>query len=251
MFDFGTKGVKTEERSNGGSKYLSHGIVKAKINSMVVQKAKNTESRRVVFYLESEPINAPEFKGVDGAKGRIGRMSSGYMGSEASYSDFARQLAVIADKLGVREELNAVPGSGVTFEEYMAKVNTLLVGKYLWWNIKGEEYAEKKINLQLMRYGFAKSLAEVDESTLKYDGYTAVELRNSAGVVQLAFDKTSKFHFLPYVKPDEDFTHPGASMFQVPKGPDALDFPAAPQKEFSVDDLPFGPKDNTNDLPFD
>ena len=245
---FGTKGVATEERSNnGGSKYLPYGVVKAKINSLVVQKAKNTESRRVVFYLESEPVKDPAFKGVDGAKGRIGRMASNYMATSKAYDDFMRQVGIIADKLGIRKEVDEVTGN--SFEEYILKVNALFAGRYLWWNIGADEYAEKKTNLKLMKYDFVKSTAEVDETTLRYDGFVPVEIRNAAGVVVLKFDKTNKFHFTPYVKPDEDFSHPGATMFQVPKGPDVLDA-LPPKKEFSVDDLPFSPGSSDDDLPF-
>lgn len=252
MVGFGTRGVSTEERvSSGGGKYLPHGIVKAKIVSMVVQKAKNTESRRVVFNLESEPVVNPEFKGIDGAKGKIGRMSSMYMGNEKSYADFMRQLAIIAEKMNLRTQLDAIPGTGVTFEEYMVSVNAIFTGRYLWWNIKGEEYDEKKVSLNLMRYGFCKALSEIDESTLKHDGYIVIEAKDSSGVVQLSFDKANKFHFVPYVKPDEGYNLPGAAMFQVPKGPDSIGVIPPPQKEFSVSDLPsFEPADNENDLPF-
>ena len=100
---FGTKGIDTAERS-GVSKYLHHGIVVAKINSIVVEKARSTESRRIVFNLEGKPIEDKSFEGVDGAKGQIGKMSTNYMNSDKSYQDFIRQIGVIADKLGVRAQ---------------------------------------------------------------------------------------------------------------------------------------------------
>jgi len=94
-----------------------------------------------------------------------------------------------------------------------------------------------------------KSLNEVDESTLKYDGYVAVEVRNAAGIVVLSFNKDSKFQFEPYVKPDESYAHSGASMFQMPTPP-AIDLPEA-KKAFSVEDLPFNDgAQKTDDLPF-
>ena len=250
---FGTKGVKTEERKSNGGKYLTHGVVKAKINSLVVQKAKSSEARRVIFYLESEPVADSNFQGVDGAKGRVGRMFSGYMSSDKAYSDFIRQLGTIADKLGVRQVVDSIQSND--FEDYMTKISALFVGKFLWWNIGAEEYDEKKTNLQLLKYNFVKSLEEVDESTLKFDGYIPCEVRNAAGVVVLSFDKNNKYHFRPYVKPDSSFNHPGAAMFGTasaqPK-PATQAFEIPTQKPFSVDDLPFGnPISNPNDLPFD
>lgn len=244
---FGTKGVNTEERKGGNSPYLPYGIVKAKINSMVVQKARNTESRRVMFNLEGMPVLDPNFKGLDGARGKSGRVYTGYMASSKAYDDFIRQIGVIADKLGVRAAVNEIQSD--SFEDYVARVAPFLSNQFLWWNIAAEAWDEKKYNLKLIRYDFVKSLAEVDESSLKFDGAIAVEAKNLAGTVVLTFDKTNKYHFTPYEKPDESYSLPGAASFPSPAGvmpgaggvlmPNLVAAGDPVSKPFSVDDLPF------------
>jgi len=207
---FGTKGVDTAEKS-GVSKYLNYGIVIAKINGIAVEKARSTDSKRIVFSLEGKPVDDGSFIGVDGAKGPIGKMSTNYMNSDKSYQDFMRQIGVIADKLGLRAQIDTVSGS--TIEEYIAKVSQLFVGKPLCWNIGGEEYTEGKFALKLQRYSFVKSLSEVDATSLTYDGYIGVDIKDYNGMSTMNFDKTNKYHFTPYVQPDAGFELPGATSF--------------------------------------
>lgn len=252
---FGTAGISTVERVSV-SKYLNHGINKAKINNIVVEKAKNTESRRIVIFLEGEAVADKGFEGIDGAKGRVGKMTTSYMKTDAQYQDFMRQIGVISDKLGVRPQVDAVTAS--TIEEYITKVLPYLTGKQLWWNIGGEEWDEKKFSLKILRYDFVKALSEIDESTLVHEGYITTEARNAAGTVILRFDKTNKYHFTPYVKADNGFNLPGAqataqtfvapTLSTAPSGPPSF-IPASEPKPFSVDDLPFGGGNDT-DLPF-
>ena len=252
---FGTKNLDTTERVSI-SKYLNHGINKAKINNILVEKAKNTESKRIVIFLEGEAVSDKGFEGIDGAKGRVGKMTTSYMKTDAQYQDFMRQIGVISDKLGVRAEVDAI--TATTIEEYIAKVLPHLTGKLLWWNIGGEEWDEKKFSLKILRYDFVKSLSEIDDTTLVHEGYINTEARNSAGVLVLRFDKTNKYHFTPYVKADNGFNLPGAqqsasafvapTVNTAPSGPPNF-IPAAETKAFSVDDLPFGGGE-VNDLPF-
>lgn len=249
---FGTKGVSTEERSNV-SKYLNHGINKAKINSIVVEKARNTESRRIVFMLEGSPITDKGFEGIDGAKGSVGKMVTNYMKTDAQYQDFIRQIGVLADKLGVRAQIDAITASNI--EEYINNVSPFLIGKFLWWNIGAEEYKRNRFSLHLLRYDFVKSLTEIDDTTLVHDGYIVVEARNSAGVLVLRFDKTNKYHMTPFVEPDAGFNLPGAAVSAqtfvsptVSVGP-PLFASSNEDKPFDVANLPFGGSE-VNDLPF-
>jgi hypothetical protein len=245
---FNTNGVDTTERV-GGSKYLNHAINKAKINSIVVEKAKQTESRRVVFYLEGDAIADKSFEGIDGAKGRVGKMATSYMKEDKSYKDFMRQIGVIADKLGVRPSVDAISASSI--EEYIAKVSPFLTGKFLWWNIAAEEWDDKKFALKLLKYDFVKALSEIDETTLVHDAYLVVEARNAAGMIVLRFNKDDKYQFTPYVKPSSNFDLPGANATAQSFVPPTFSNPEP--KSLGVDDLPFPTEEeekNPNGLPF-
>ena len=243
---FGTKGVDTAEKS-GVSKYLNYGIVIAKINGIAVEKARSTDSKRIVFSLEGAPVDDKSFVGVDGAKGPVGKMSTNYMNSDKSYQDFMRQIGVIADKLGLRPQIDSISGS--TIEEYIGKVAQLFVGKPLCWNIGGEEYTEGKFALKLQRYSFVKSLTEVDLSSLTYDGYVVVDIKDHAGASAMHFDKANKYHFTPYVQPDAGFELPGATSFSSqPSSPNITSIATIPgwdsnapaaSGEFNTSDLPF------------
>lgn len=240
MSAFSTKGVDTTERSPV-SKYLNYGINLAKINSMVVEKASSTDSKKVIFFLEGMPVNDPTFQGVDGAKGCVGKMRSNYMNSDKAYQDFLRQIGIIADKAGVRPQIDAITDS--TIEGYISQASKFICGKYLWWNIGAEEWAEGKTVLHLNKFEFVKALSEVNPDALKYEGYICTEARNPAGMIVMRFDVKNKFQFTPYVKDTPSFNLPGAvnvPLPLVPSGP--------PSFSDEEDDLPFeteGPK-----LPF-
>lgn len=235
---FGTEGISTVE---GVSKYLTYGINYCKITGISVIKAKSTDSKKIQFQMEGAPIGK-EFEGVDGAKGKVGRIETSYMSKDEAYKDFMRQIGVMADKLDVRVAVDAVKAS--TIEDYITAVEPLLKGKFAWWMFGGEEYSERKWKMGLLKWGFIKSEKEVDPSTLKMDGYIGVEIRNTSNVVALHFDRTNHFHFNPFVKSEDGFSLPSASA--VAGG---LNLPSSSSQ---VDDLPFGPISNKpSKLPFE
>lgn len=235
MSNFSTEGVKTAENV---SKFLSYGINFCKIVKMTVIKAKNTESRKIQFSMEGAPMGK-DFQGIDGAKGKVGRVETGYMKEDKAYQDFMRQVGIMADKLGVRKEVDAVKAS--TIEDYIAQVEPLLKGKFAWWMFGGEEWAEKKWGLRLLKFGFIKAESEINAASLKTEGFINTEVLNNDGVVAMRFDKANHFHYAPFVK-SEDGDAPSAQS-SLPN----LGLPFN-----SVDDLPFGPVSNKpSDLPFD
>jgi hypothetical protein len=230
MSTFSTKGVDTTERSPV-SRYLNYGINLAKINSITVEKAKTTDSKKVVFFLEGAPINDPTFQGIDGAKGCIGKMKSNFMNSDKSYKDLLRQIGIIADKAGVRPQIDAIVDT--TIEGYIEQASKFITGKYLWWNIGAEEWEEGKTSLHLNKYEFVKSLSEIDEKTLKYDGYICTEARNPAGMIVLRFDYKNKFQFTPFVRSTPSFVLPGAASFPSTEETEDLPF------DYTGPQLPF------------
>lgn len=231
---FNTKGVKNSE-SGSIRPYLTYGINHAKINKIEVQKAANTDSKRIIFYLEGDVVADNEFVGVDGAKGPVGKMTSGYMKSDKQYKDFLTQISVIADKMGVRAVVDAIEDS--TIEGYIAKVAPFICGKFAWWNIGAEEYQKGRYNLKLLKFGFIKSDSEVNPESLKKDKWVNAELSNNAGVVVLKFDPDNKFHLTKFVEVSvDDFAAKPAKVPEIPSFKD------------SDDDLPFTP--GRDDLPY-
>lgn len=239
---FGTKGIVVNERVKTVRPYLLHGINYAKINKLEVQKASSTDSRKVIFHLEGPPVNDPQFQGVDKAKGQVGRMQTGFLKQSKAYEEFQEQLCIIAGKLGVRKEIDEITSD--SFEEYIAKISTLLVGRYLWWVIAAEEYAKGKTTLKLPKYGFVKAEGEVDPTTLVLTNGIGTEIRNSAGVVQLIFDPSKAYHFRAFVEPDNSFDLPGA--VSVASAGSTSYLPGD-----DIDNTPFDKPLGVSDLPFD
>lgn len=243
MSGFSTKGVDTKERQSI-SKYLTYGINKAAISNMVVEKAKNTGSKRITFFIQGEKVEDKTFEGVDGAKGRVAKIQTSYMKTDAQYKDFMRQVGIIADKIGVRPQVDAIAAS--TIEEYVSSVLPLFRSKFFWWNIAGEEWCDNegkiKVSPRFMRYGFAKALDEIDETKLRFDGGVCVEARNASDVIVLRFNKDDKYQYVKYVKPDDDFNLPGASAFQTP----VIQSPVASSFELPNE----YPESTSTDLPF-
>lgn len=231
---FSTIGLETADKVG---KYLTYGINHCKIVGMSVMTA-GTGSKKVRFQMEGAPEKAG-FEGVDGAKGKVGRVDSSYMKEDKAFTIFMTQIGVIADKLGVRTEVDAIKAG--TIEEYIALIEPLLKGKPAWWMFGGEEYEAGRFKLNLLRFGFIKSESEVDASSLKMDGYSGVELRTQDGKIALLFSKDNKFHYQPLSKSVNGADAPSASAGVLKFG-----------QSNQVDDLPFGnPSSADTKTPFD
>jgi hypothetical protein len=238
MSNFGTTGIDTAEKT---SRFLTYGINHCKIVGMSVIKAATTESKKVRFQMEGAPEGG-SFEGVDGAKGKVGRVDTSYMSTDKAYKDFMYQIGVMADKLGVRKAVDETEAP--TIEAYVAAIEPLLKGKFAWWLFGGEEYDAGKWKLSLPKYAFIKAEGEVNADTAKMEKYNIVEISNSAEKVMLKFDRTSRFHYLPLTK-SEDGKAPSASVSQF--GLKLLNTGTA-----NIDNIPFGDVSNTpSKLPFD
>jgi hypothetical protein len=243
---FGTSGIKTEDFV---SKYLNYGINHCKINGITVIKAKTTESKKVQFAMEGAPMGK-DFQGVDGAKGKVGRVETLYMNNDKAYQDFMRQVGVIADKLGVRGAVDVIKAS--TIEDYIAQVEPLLKGKYAWWMFGGEEWDAGKWKLGLLKFGFVKAESEVDADSLTLDGYIGSQLLNKEGVAIMTFDKKSRFHYHPMEKSEDGvgIGSAGAVAKDLPSFTFPDDLPTSPGSS-AADSMDFGPVNSgPSDLPF-
>ena len=95
----GTKQVNTNDAP---SPYMNYGLGVYKINSLEIKDA-TTGAKRVVMNMEGQPIDNAEFKPVDGAKGKVGRvyltswMNKSSSNFETALGHFNRKVAEIAD----------------------------------------------------------------------------------------------------------------------------------------------------------
>jgi hypothetical protein len=235
--NFSTRGVDTTEKS--GSKYLAYGINKAKIVGIEVQKSQKSESVKIEISLEGEPIKDAKFEGVNGGRGKVGKMYTFWLTKDKDYQSFLRQIGIIADKLGVRSQVDEISVDGIgDFEPFMKQVTPLLTGKFLWWNIGAEYWDEHKYRLQMLKYAFVKAPSEVDESTIVRDKGIVTSISLTSGEPGLIFDVKNKYHLKTFEKPSTDGVAGSASSFAATGSGNAIN---------TLFDIP---KEPVNDLPF-
>lgn len=145
---FNTKGLDTTEKK-GASQYFGYGEQELKINKFEVKTAK-TGAKNVTLYMETRPINAallPDFEPHADATsgGQIGKCSMYQYWlkdvndeNSESHQKFMRDIGTIADKMGVRSQIDAITAND--FDAYVETLNSILTGKYKFWKIVVEEY---------------------------------------------------------------------------------------------------------------
>jgi hypothetical protein len=164
-----TNGVKSQTSSSLG-KYLNIGRYNVKINEISLRKSAAGTSTQVSFKLETPPITTPGWEPAEGATGQVGTVNTIYMKTDEQVNEFIGQLALLADKLGVREQVDAIAAE--TIEVYMEKITPLITGKFFWGRIVGEQYLKNDgsgktgTRLHWSRYKAFASNAEVEEKGL-------------------------------------------------------------------------------------
>ncbi len=124
-----------------------------KINDIVLEKSRNNDSLRPVFFMESQPVDDPTFVPVDGAKGRVGKVSGNagyYLKNDNQKQEFIGDLRTIAIALGKAEELKAIPDG--TFEELVDTAKNILKGGFARYFVAGSEFpkAEDRYGIKLL-----------------------------------------------------------------------------------------------------
>ncbi len=168
----GTRGVvATDNRKM--SPYIQFGIQNLRINAVEIRTAK-TGSKQCVFSMETRPVTVPDFEGIDGAQGQVGKVyfPRTWLKTEdpKALESFFKQIAIMGDKLGVRAQIDAVDYSD--FDSYMNTIGNIIKNKYAWWKLVVEEYERpdkapgKK--LYIPKFGFIANEME-GESHLKFD----------------------------------------------------------------------------------
>ena len=173
--DFNTKGHEVEEKSEYVSSYIKPGIHTAKITSVkYYEPSSGTPGIEIIH--ETKPV-----EGLEG-KGQVA-ITRWWMSTKA-WPYTMDNLVIMADKLGVREALDALDTKDPV--EYANTLNGIFMGKAARWKFSGEEIKggeaedgtqkQNWFKAQLARYSFIEPLSVPEEEsklsfkeTNKYD----------------------------------------------------------------------------------
>lgn len=212
---FNFRDVK-EPVNRGVSQFLSPGSgLVLKINNIELKFSRNNGSPLPVFHVETEPINDPSFKGQDGAKGQVGRVSANggwYLKSDDQQQQFLGGLRAVARALNKLDELEAIDAQ--TFEDLVQKSVAILRGGYARYFVGGIEFPKPDgkygVKLVFPSRNFVESVAiPVKESGLP------------------KFNRADPKHYVAVPKTDNFGATPGATLESKPeptKSPDDLPF---------------------------
>tara|TARA_R110000868_G_scaffold14414_2_gene67016 strand:- start:28136 stop:28744 length:609 start_codon:yes stop_codon:yes gene_type:complete len=194
-----TKGIDTSTEARKPSKYIAYGIQELKINSIEVRISPKTGSFVTTFNVETPESTDPTFEGHEGAKGKIGKVQfpRTYVkpNDEKQMSALVKDIGIIADKLGVREQVDAIEWTeDMTIEKYFKVIEQLFKDKFAMWKVCGKEEfwkddsgtQKKSLRLSLAKWGFVQSV----------ESYKVKQ--------EITFDKTSKWDFEEAVEPESD-----------------------------------------------
>lgn len=168
----GTRGL-TPKDTRKMSPYIQFGIQNLRINAIEVRTAK-TGAKQCVLSMESRPVTVPGFEGIDGAQGQVGKVYFPQYWLKLDNADalqsFFEQVALIGDKLGVRDAIDAIDFT--SFDDYISRITPIIKNRYAWWKLVVEEYEREGKDpgkkLALPKWGFVANEAE-GESHLKFD----------------------------------------------------------------------------------
>jgi hypothetical protein len=173
---FGTQGQVVEEKQGGVSAFLAPGIHEVKIVGVeYIESRGGTPGIKLTF--EGKP-NGDNFNHPAGPQFKGSTAENTYWLSEKAWKYTQEKLILIADKLGVRTQLDAATGANA--EEYTKAITPVFMGlagrfKFAGQEIEGKiaDDGTKKNNwfkAELAGYGFVEPLSvSADQSKLKFD----------------------------------------------------------------------------------
>lgn len=191
-----TKGVDTTTEVRKPSKFIAYGIQELMITGIKVNvSSTGTGSFVTSFQMETPPVTDPTFEGFEGAKGKIGKVQFPRIyvkpDNAVHMQELVKNIGIIADKLGVRAEVDAIEWTeDMTIEKYFQVIENLFKGKYAMWKVCGEEQfkndgsGKTSLRLALAKWGFVQT---VESYKVK---------------PEITFDKNNKWDFKPAVAPD-------------------------------------------------
>lgn len=166
---FSTKNVAATATKK--SKYISPGNVNAMIKEVIIKTAASG-SKQLTLIMETPPVTEAGFEPEEGCKGQIGKVAFPgvfiKMDNDKAKEEFNKALACIAEELDVRNELDKI--SAENFEDYIEKIKPLIVNKFAWWAVSGEEYPKQDgkfgVKLSLRRLSTYSKFVSKQESEL-------------------------------------------------------------------------------------
>lgn len=170
MTKFGTEGHEVEEKVFV-SKFLEPGIHVCKIQKVEYQASSQKGTPGMVIVLEGKPMEDLEGKGQTA--------ETNWWLSEKAWPYTKDRVTILADKLGVRANLDAIKSDSA--EEYANALNGIFAGKAGRFKLAGAEIAGKfdedkgvqKKNWfkgEIAGYGFVEPLSiKASESKLTFD----------------------------------------------------------------------------------
>ena len=187
---FSTQGQDVKQ-SGGLSKTFQPGVVYAHIYNATVKESKNTGKKCLELTLEGPALdnfegwsvdrndeNSPKFKGQS-ARVIATSWTEHHAETNVMKNEIMYKLTIIAEQMGLREELNTI--SGESLEEWVAQAVKVLKGHDAYFFLKGteEEYNGKTIiKLSLPRYKFCSSSEEKIDKFDKKNQYHYKALQN-------------------------------------------------------------------------
>ena len=184
--DFNTKGHEAKE--GGVSAFLSPGIHTAKITGVAFYESNGgTPGFKISF--EGKPIMALENKGQTA--------DTTYLVSTKAWPFTKDRLCIMADKVGVREKLDAIEASGA--EDYAKAINNIFTGITARFKFSGQEIVGKPADdgtmkknwfkAELSAFGFVEPLTvPADKSELKFDETDKYDMKRLAPMDVVADD---------------------------------------------------------------
>jgi hypothetical protein len=172
--EFNTKGHEVEEKSFV-SKYLTPGIHEAKIQKIEFTES-NGGTEGLLVVLEGKPD-----ADLDG-NGKTA--DTKWWMSTNAWPYTKDRLVIMADKLGVRDALDAINAG--TAAEYAVALNTIFGGKAARWKLSGEEIEGKEgknnwFKAGIAGYGFVEPMSITAEaSKLKFDDSNKYDMKRLA-----------------------------------------------------------------------
>lgn len=206
---FNTKGTDTTERG-GVSKFISPGVHVCKIKNVEFFES-NGGTPGLKFTFETKPVEGL----LDDNGNKIGQTAeTTYWLSPKAWS-FSRAnnteggtkvtLAIMADKLGIREQLDAIQAT--TPSEYATAAAAIFKGKTARFAFGGQEIVpsdpEKKtwVKSELLAFKFIESLTEVPndaDTKLVYDPSNAYHLKKAEVTSATVLDASSSTDDVPW-----------------------------------------------------
>lgn len=162
MTQFSTKGYEAKESS--GSKFMSPGIVEAKIKEIVYGESSQKQTPFMKIILENDEEQTCE--------------TIWYLSSQAWEPEKGNgtkwRVTLMADKLGLRDRLDKVTESIASEQDFVNGLNSIFKGVKARWVLVGEEIAPSDpsknvwIKAELHPWKFVETL-DTNPSTLKFD----------------------------------------------------------------------------------